>query len=218
MIRGWGTVFCLGGLMLPGACGPEKEAVNPPPKIEIRQYGLASAMVDYEVSGLKVGHERLYFDGWGTRQARYTHSKMLVMGLMQEENSLKIINGPWSYMIDLPRATGIRQPNPLLKSYGPKIRRDNRLLLGDDIIKDMGGRKAGLNSVLGHSCQVWAVPATHTSYCFWKHLPLLTVISDSGVEMVTRAVAIRENAPLKQDIFKIPSSISITDMPPAPAK
>lgn len=206
------------GLLAIGGCGPKEQAGAIPPKIEIRLYNIPSAIVDYEISGLKTGRERLYFDTWGARQVSYTHTKMQVMGLSQEENILKILDGQWSYTIDLPKATGIREKNPLLKTYVSKIKRNGQLLLGDEVIRDMGGRKAGSNYILGHSCQVWIVPKTHTSYCLWKHLPLLTVMSDSGIELVSRAVSINENVPLKQDIFKIPESISIRDTDPAPAK
>lgn len=206
------------GLLALAACGPKKQPAAIPPKVEIRQYGIPSAIVDYEVRGLKTGTERLYFDTWGTRQARYIHTKMLVMGLAQEENILKITDGQWRYTIDLAKAAGTRDKNPLLTTYAAQIRRDNRLLLGDEVMRDMGGRKAGSNNILGRSCQVWVVPATHTSYCLWKHLPLLTVVRDSDVELVTRAISINENVPVKQGIFKIPDSVSIQDTTPAPAK
>lgn len=203
------------GLLILGGCGPKKEPGAIPPRLEIRQYGIPSAVVDYEVRGLKTGKERLYFDSWGTRQARYIHTRMLIIGLLQEENILEITDGRWRYTIDLPKATAIRQPNPLVQTYAGKIRRDGRLLLGDEVIRNMGGRKAGTNSILGRSCQVWVVPAKHTSYCLWKHLPLLTVMRDGSVELITRAVAIKENVPVNQDIFKIPASVNITDAAPA---
>ena len=205
------------GLLALDACGPTKEAAPPPPvKIEIRAFGIPSAIVDYDVRGLKSGTERLYFDGWGTRQARYIHTKMLVMGLAQEENVLKIDDGRWSYTIDLPKATGIRQPNPVLQAHAADVGHDGKLVLKDEVMTDMGGRKAGSNNILGHTCRVWVVPATHTSYCLWKNIPLLTVMCDNDVEITTTAISINENVPVKDGIFKIPDSVTIRDAGPTP--
>jgi hypothetical protein len=206
------------GLSALSGCGPRSDGVKPGKQIEIRRYGLASAEVDYEVSGIKVGRERFYFDHWGTREARYSHATTQMLGMSSEEDILKVVDGAWSYTIDLHKGTGTREPNPLLITYAKKIRQDGRLLLGDELMKDMGARKAGSRTILGRTCQLWVAPLKHAQYCLWKNLVLLTRVQDGDAELITKAVAIAENVPVKNDVFKIPASVVIAEAVPAPAK
>lgn len=207
LLKGGLAILLVSGL---AACGKKRENI-PAPKIEIRRYAAQSAIVDYEVRGLKTGRERLYFDHWGGREARYVHTEMRMLGIPQEEHILEISDGEWHYAIDLPRSTGIRERNPLLKRYAEKIAPDGSLTLGEEMMEDLGGSKAGSNNILGRTCQIWVVPARYTEYCLWNNLPLLTVVRRGGLALITEAIHIEENVPVKNEIFAIPASIKIRE-------
>ena len=204
-----GMLTCL---MLLSACDrPQEAAPAGPANHEIRQYALASAVVDYEVRGLKTGRERLYFDHWGARQARYIHTEMRVLGLAQEEHELTISDGKWVYTIDLPTGTGVREESPLLARYANRLESTGTLTLGDELMEDIGGYKAGNNKILGRTCQIWLVPETHSQYCLWNNIPLLTIVRRRGVELITEAVRIDEHVSVRDDIFTIPDNVTITE-------
>ncbi len=205
-----GIFICL--TLLASACDQQEPVTQTEPtNYEIRRYALASAIVDYEVRGLKSGRERLYFDHWGARQARYIHTEMRVLGIPQEEHELTISDGKWIYTIDLPAETGVREESPLLTRYASRLESTGTLTLGDELMEDIGGYKAGNNKILGRTCQIWLVPETHSQYCLWNNIPLLTIIRRRGVELITEAVRIDEHVSVRNDIFTIPDNVVITD-------
>jgi hypothetical protein len=174
-----------------------------------KRYKIKAAMVEYSLSGSQTGAETLYFDDWGKREVRYTQTQISMMGFTQKTNRMGLLEGDWMTNIDLDRRTGTKMKNPMMDTVSNRYGKDLSAA-GEDMLKKMGGRKTGTETIAGKLCDVWEVSDMGSKTWIWKGVPLKTQARMMGVEVTTTAVKVQEGG-VPQDKFKIPSDITITE-------
>jgi len=180
---------------------------------EMRKYLIKSGVVEYKLSGTQTGSMILSFDRWGLREARETKSETRVGNIAIKNHNLVLLDGDWTYTIDLEKKTGTKMPTPQLPQIRERMEREGKDLaeVGREMLVQMGGKKVGEEKFLGKPCEVWEVKAAGTRMWVWQGVPLKTTAGLLGQTVNTVAVRVEENPTLSDDRFTPPSGVTIAE-------
>jgi len=157
---------------------------------KMKRYGIKKACIEYTISGgMQNGAEVLYFDDWGSREAKYTKTKLQVAGISQETNTVTFLEGTWTYTVDLDKKTGTKMENPFLKALKGQDLQD----LGKEMMIKMGGKKVGSGKILGKPCEIWEIKSMGTKTWVWSWITLKTETNMMGMKMTTTATKITDS-------------------------
>jgi outer membrane lipoprotein-sorting protein len=209
------TVFCFTAINCTALeneqQNPETEATSNNAAVSYKRYGVEQGMVEYELSGAKTGKQSLYFIDWGMKEAKYETGEIKMMSITVKENRLNILDGEWTYGIDLDKNTGTKMKTPLLEELVENSKSGDLTDVGEDMLKKMGGRKIGQENILGKNCDIWEVKSVGTKTWVWNYVPLKTETIFMGQTIKITATKVDFNTSIPADKFKIPSDVTITE-------
>jgi hypothetical protein len=182
-------------------------------KTKYKRYGIIKGAVEYQVSGTKTGKQILYFDDWGSKEAKIEISEMRMAGLIFKENKLTILDGEWTYNIDMDKKSGSKIKTPLLKELTAKSKTNDLTEVGEKMLKQMGGKIIGQETVLGKKCDLWEVKSLGTKMWVWNYIPLKIETVMLGNTITINAVKIDLDSNINADKFSVPKDVVISDGP-----
>ena len=182
-----------------GAAGDLSKIENAP-----KPYLVKSGMIEYELSGARAGVERLYWDDWGLKQAKFTTANMRVKDFSAAENTLTLTRPDGVYFIDLEARTAVK-----LADRGQPLFAGGRDNL--EKLQNLGARAAGVQKIAGKPCDLWEVAHAASEQCLWMNLPLRTYTNAVGMTMTAVAVRIAAGEPVDAEIFAIPEDVRMID-------
>lgn len=163
----------------------------------VRPYDVEEGKVEYKLTGMTKGSEVLEFKDWGRKTARRTKTTFSVMGMTQTTDQLTILDGEWIYVVDPSKNTATKVKNPILANLSEKGDKSLRQT-GEDMMKAMGGKVVGKDTILGKPCEWWEIQQLMSKSCIWKGINLKTIAGVPGMEVAHTAVNI--------ELRKIPNS------------
>lgn len=201
------TIFCIFFIVSIFIYTNTVSATNAPKRYPKSKSGI----IKYEVYGATItGSEVVYYDDWGSREAKYITTTMELGGLSVTRNTLVLLeeNGQWINNVDLNVRTGIRMRNPRYKDSIGQSRREREKNEEKKNI-DAGGRKVEIERVIGKPCVVWEEQNTGIKTCTWNGI-VLKKISDLGFSRTTTvATEIEERVSVPEEKFTIPPDIEM---------
>lgn len=200
-------IFCTLFFVLVITCVNAGFATNAPKRYPKSQSGI----ITYEIHGATItGSEVVYYDDWGSREAKYTTTTMDLGGVAVTRNTLILLekNGQWINNVDLNARTGIRMKNPRYKEYIGKSRVELEKIEENKNI-DAGGRKTEIERVIGKPCVVWEEQYTGIKTCTWNGIILKKISGPGFSRTTTVATEIVERVPIPEEKFTIPPDIEM---------
>ena len=170
-----------------------------------------TGIIKYEIYGATItGSEVVYYDDWGSREAKYITTTMDLGGVTVTRNTLILLeeNGQWINNVDLNARTGIRMKNPRYKESIGQSRREREKNEENKNI-DAGGRKVEIEMVLGKPCEVWVVQLTGVKTCTWNRIILKKISGPGFSRTTTVATEITERVSIPEGKFTIPPDIEM---------
>ncbi|MGR3292976.1 MAG: hypothetical protein ACUZ9M_03030 [Candidatus Scalindua sp.] len=170
-----------------------------------------SGIIKYEVYGATItGSEVVYYDDWGSLEAKYITTTMDLGGVTVTRNTLILLeeNGQWINNVDLNARTGIRMKNPRYKESIGQSRREREKTEENKNI-DAGGRKIEIEMVIGKPCVVWEEQYTGVKTCTWNGIILKKISGPGFSRTTTVATEIEERVPIPEGKFTIPPDIEM---------
>ncbi len=176
---------------------------------DFKRYQFKSGKVVYKMSGIQTGTETLYFDDYGRKEVHFNKSVIDMMGVKQKSNTQTIMEGKYIYTIDLEKNTGQKMENPLYEMFSDE---DDLQKVGEDIMKKMGGKKVGTETLNGKECEIWEVQKMGGKIWVWNSLAIRTVVNMMGMNITQEAESIETDINVSPDLFRIPKGIEIKDI------
>jgi len=198
---------CVLFFVLVVACINASFAANTPSRYPKSKTGI----IKYEIYGATtVGTEVLYYDDWGSREAKYITTTMDLGGVTVTRNALVLLeeNGQWINTVDLNARTGIRMRNPRYKESIGQSRREREKNEENKNI-DAGGRKIEIERVIGKPCVVWQVQYSGIKTCTWNGIVLKKISGPGFSRTTTVATKIDERVSIPEEKFTIPPDIEM---------
>ena len=198
---------CVLFFVLVVACINASFAANTPSRYPKSKTGI----IKYEIYGATLaGTEVLYYDDWGSREAKYITTTMDLGGVTVTRNALVLLeeNGRWINTVDLNARTGIRMRNPRYKESIGQSRREREKNEENKNI-DAGGRKIEIERVIGKPCVVWEVQYSGIKTCTWNGIVLKKISGPGFSRTTTVATEIDERVSIPEEKFTIPPDIEM---------
>jgi hypothetical protein len=160
-----------------------------------------------------VGKKRIVFDDYGAKslEERVEVKKETTMGQTQttKTHTLVYMDGDTVYSVDFDRKQITKTTNPgkaMLAAMGNgKSAKDAGLAM----MKKMGGKKIGTDTVLGYTCDVWELMGT--KQCIYKGITLKIESDIMGLKQTEVATKADFDISTDDDTFKLPD-FPVTDM------
>lgn len=196
------TVTC-GNLMAKNNSGTESSKKT---GSGMKRYGIEKACIEYEIKGMQNGTEILYFDNWGAREAKFTHIEIKVGPISQKTNTVTYLEGTMTYTVDLDKNTGTKAENPMLQA----LEGEDVAEVGEQMLKNMGGKKIGKEKFLGKTCDVWEIKNLRSKSWVWKGITLKNETNMMGMKVSIKATKITYSFDKKK--LDRPTHIKYKDM------
>lgn len=194
---------CMGGV--PGGGAAETASGGP------KRYHVEAGMVVYELDGWQKGTQTVYFDRWGTREARYTTTEFMIMGQNQVARTLTLVDPEWIHTVDLDRRIATKMPNTVVKRFEGAAPPRDWVESGEIIMRRSGGRKIGRQAILGRRCAIWEVKSTQSKSWLWKGIPFRTEVRRPGREITMMATRFEEAPEIPPEKFALPPDVKVLD-------
>jgi len=184
-----------------------------PASEDLKRYKIASAIVDYTVSGSQSGTETLVFDQFGMREAKRSETVIRVAGQTIETRTLTIFDHGSTTTVDLVRRTATKIPTPMWSEIVEATKREGGDMtdLGTAMIRRMGAEKIGEESVAGKPCVVWRIQSLGSKSWVWNGIVLRQETSLAGQTIRIEATSVKENAAIPEERFALPPGITATE-------
>jgi len=192
-----------------------------------RRYDIRSAKILYDLKGSgnimgmvqtrTKGKKRLIFDRYGAKEvietAKVTKETTGGNTKVNKVHTLIYLNGGIVYQADFLRKRITRMANPA-QALGALFGGGKSLAqTGEAMLRKMGGKKIGTDTVLGYACDVWK--AMGTTQCLYHGIPLRVTSDIMGIKQSETAIKAQFNLTLSPTSFKLPD-FPITDATGAP--
>ncbi len=170
-----------------------------------KRYDVASGMVVYTISGsgnimgithTSSGHKTLYFEDYGNIQVEETEETSTTMGRTEKNHELVKIQDGMVYTVDFRRKVIIKQDMSML------MKNKDMQKIGKEMLKSMGGKKVGNDTVLGFPCEVWELMGSK----IWMHKGVTLKVESNIMGMTHKEVAteVKFGMPVPADKLKLP--------------
>ncbi len=176
-----------------------------------KRYGIEFCTVTYELVGMLKGTETITFDRYGLREAKLTKTTMSAGTITVTTNTLTIMDGEFTYAIDLDKKTGTKTTNTMTSSLAQQYGEKNMEAIGDEMMKRMGGKKTGSETIAGKTCDRWDVAQLKSTSLVWKGIPLKTEVTLTGTKSGTTAVKVDDKTGVTDKMFQIPEGTKMQD-------
>ena len=133
---------------------------------ELKLYEIEEGRITYTMSGFQTGTETLIWKDHGRRTKRDTISKINFMGVKQENKQTTFTEGTWIYNFNPLTASATKMENPVFKMFLEGGQTD-MVKTGEDMMRAMGGKIVGKDTILGKPCVKWLIQQMMTT-CVWK--------------------------------------------------
>ncbi len=176
---------------------------------EMKLYDVKSGKVSYEIKGSgnimgsqtkSMGIKQLIFDRYGADNftEEYKTEKRSMMGQTQTQKShnMTYLKEGVMYSVDFERKKIVRMENTMAMMGG------NMAAKGKAMMKQMGGKKIGMDNVLDYSCEVWELMGTQQ--CIYKGVPLRVESNMMGIKHTEVATSAKFDISISKDDFKLP--------------
>ena len=174
-----------------------------------KRYEFKSGKVVYQSSGSMTGTETMYFDDYGMLEVKHTDMSMDMMGIKQEIKTTVIMKDRWVYSIDEKTNTASKIENPVYTMFPNGVDFEK---VGEEMMKKMGGKKVGNETINGKDCEVWEIEKLMSKVWIWKTIPIRTEMNMMGMNITQIATSIEVDVTVPASEFKIPAGIKIKDM------
>ena len=168
-----------------------------------KRYNVKTGIIEYSITGAKVGTETLYFDDWGRTEARIRKvSTNFPNTPKSSENILALQKDGRSYSVDLATNTGTVTNNMEVLA-----------LSGDTLPRaQMNTPTPTKIKIAGKECQVWKSTMLGVEDCLWNSLSLQTISGENKTAVTKTAKSVKLVDSLPKNAFELPDKVKLTQI------
>lgn len=176
---------------------------------DFKRYEFKSGKVVYESSGSITGTETMYFDNYGMLEVKYTKSTLDMMGIKRVTDAKVIMKDKWVYTIDKTTGEANKMENPIYSMFpeGGDLEKG-----GKELMISMGGKKIGIETILGKECEIWEIKKLMSKVWVWKSIPLKSEVNMMGISINQIATSVEVDIDVSPNEFKIPEGVEFKDL------
>ena len=182
----------------------------------MKKYEVKSGKIEYTLSGggnimgmaqvKTVGKKRVIFDNYGVQnlEEKVEVKKETTMGdtKTRKTHTMTYMNDMVLYHVDFKNKRTTRRKNPAAAMGALFGGGANMKETGEALMKKMGGKKIGTDTVLGYTCEIWSLMGS--TQCIYKGIPLKIEVDVMGMKTTEVATKVEFDISLDAGDFKLP--------------
>lgn len=174
-----------------------------------KRYGIEKGILYYRLDGAVKGLETIYFDHWGWREAKYINIKTQVGDFREETNKVTYLDGEKRYEYDPATNAANWFESPQVAKAAEKYGTKDMTIVGDEMIKNMGGRKVKTEEFAGVECDVWEIDRYKTTLWMWKGLTLKERSKTDNIPIGRTCLIIEQDKPIPEEKITVPENAKL---------
>jgi hypothetical protein len=173
---------------------------------KIKWVEIEKVCVEYEVTGMGKGTQKVYIGDWGNEHLTILDVVMEMGSMKQRTHTATYLKGDKIYTVDLETNKGTVAENPMRSATNEKQAKQ----VGEEFLKKYG-KDVGTEEFLGKTCRVFEMPDLGTRTLVWKNITLKSVTGMGPMNQIMTAVKIILD--FDEKIFNLPTDIKFEDQP-----
>jgi hypothetical protein len=137
-----------------------------------KRYGIEKGSFIFRIDGAVNGTEHVFFDHWGWREAKYTRTTTEVQDLYEETNEVQYLDGGRRYVYSPNTKKAQYFDSNQVEAMAAKYKTKDMVLVGNEMLKNMGMAPAGKAKVGEIECDVWAKTSPKIRLYMWQGLTM----------------------------------------------
>ncbi len=174
-----------------------------------KRYGIEKGILIFRMDGAVNGTENLYFDHWGWREGKYIQTESDIGAYDKKTNKIQFLDGERRY--DYNPNTGeahffaSKQVQRSADRYGTK----DMTVVGDEMIKNMGGVPNGIKEVRGVECQVWNIENYKAELSMWKGITMWERSTPNNIPVARSCILLDTTSAIPLEKLVLPDHIKV---------
>jgi len=175
-----------------------------------QKFGVKSGKITYKITGSMsmmgvssktLGKKRVIFSDFGVKELREESKVVKQDGKITKSHTITYMDRSIIYSVDFNQKRITRMQNPGMIMLGLSDE-NTAQQAGLKMLKSMGGKKIGKETILGHECDLWE--AMGTKQCIYNGVPLKTESDIMGVKSSEVATKIDFDTDISDKDYKLP--------------
>jgi len=180
-----------------------------------KKYAVRSGKVTYAIKGQGeimgttqklVGKKRLIFDKYGYRELNEeaTVQKMNIFGneKVDKSHKMSLRNGTRASQVNFKRKQIMEIEVPGI-AWVTAASGQDLSQMGEKMLKQMGGKKIGTETIAGYTCDVWKMRVA--TQCLYKGVPLKVITNLMGVKRTEVATEAHFDVDIDESSYRLPN-------------
>ena len=175
----------------------------------LKKYEVEKGRIQYKVTGDASGEELFVFDRFGWRSLKKRTMEFENHGIKGKETQHEITDGKIVYRINHRDSTYRKRIDIRWSSLAAKMTPDK---VSESLLFSLGGTQVTDSTLLNKKCQVWVFENRSLKEMWvWKGLVMKRISSLGEKNIITIAESIDLEAPISDDLFKLPSIYQLVE-------
>ncbi len=137
-----------------------------------KRYGIEKGAFIFRIEGAIEGTEHVFFDNWGWREAKYTRTTTEAQNLFEETNEVQYLDGERRYVYFPATKKAHYFDSDQVEKMAIKYQTKDMVVVGNEMLKNMGMQPAGKAKVGEIECDVWAKANPKIRLYMWQGLTM----------------------------------------------
>lgn len=177
-----------------------------------KRYGIEKGIFTFRLYGAVTGYEILYFDHWGWREGRYIRTKTDVGSFQETTNKVQYLDGERRYEYDPETNVAHYFDSPQIQASSEKYQTKDMTIVGDEMLKNMGGVPVGMDKVKDVECQVWKIENIRTTLCMAYGITMREESFTSNIPVSRIAISTKLDVDVPEDKMTVPEGAEEVDI------
>jgi hypothetical protein len=177
-----------------------------------KRYGIEKGIFTYRLYGAVTGYEILYFDQWGWREGRYIRTKTDVGSFQETTNKVQYLDGERRYEYEPETNVAHYVESTQVQASSEKYRTKDMTVVGDEMLKNMGGTPVGMDKVKDVECQVWKIENIRTTLCMAYGITMREESFTSNIPVSRIAISTKLDVEVPQEKMTVPEGAELVDV------
>lgn len=169
-----------------------------------KRYGIEKGILYFRLDGAVKGTETIYFDHWGWREAKYINTETNLGTFREKTNKVSFLDGERRYEYDPANNTAHWFDSPQVEAAAKRYGTKNMVVVGDEMIKNMGGEKVRTETFAGVECDVWEIKRYRTTLWMWQGLTLKERSAMDDIPVGRTCLIIDRDKPIPEEKISLP--------------
>ncbi|MEO1257288.1 MAG: hypothetical protein AAFZ15_00765 [Bacteroidota bacterium] len=174
-----------------------------------KRYGIEKGMLIFRMDGALIGTENVYFDHWGWREGKYIQTAADIGPYDKKENKVQFLDGERRYEYDPASGKAYFFESKQVQKSADRYQTKDMTVVGDEMIKQMGGIIAGTSEIQGLTCEVWDIDPYKTELSMWKGITMGERSHPNNIPVARTCVSIDTTSEIPLEKMVLPAHIEL---------